>query len=71
MYTIKLQVNESAFDKIISFLKRLPEKDVKIIEKKKEEKKQKIDFSKYNISAFKIIKDPLEWQKKQREEWER
>ncbi len=31
--------------------------------------KNPLDFSSYDIKAFKSIKDPLEWQKKIRNEW--
>ncbi len=39
-----------------------------------EEKKDRnsvIDFSKYKVKAFENIKDPVKWQQKIRNEWER
>ena len=75
MHRLVLDVNDSVMDKIIYFLNHLPKKDVKIIQDEKidiqESASHIIDFSKYDIKAFKGIGDPVAWQKEQRSEWDR
>ena len=75
MHRLILDVNENVVDKIIYFLNHLPQKDVKIIKDevldKRRSKKGCIDFSKFNVEAFKDIGDPVAWQKEQRSEWDR
>ena len=75
MHRLILDVNDHVMDKIIYFLNHLPKKDVKIIQDKKIDTQKSgnnvIDFSKYEIDAFKGINDPVAWQKNQRSEWDR
>jgi len=75
MHRLILDVNDHVMDKIIYFLNHLPKKDVKIIQDKKIDTQKSgnnvIDFSKYEIDAFKGISDPVAWQKNQRSEWDR
>ena len=75
MHRLVLDVNDSVMDKIIYFLNHLPKKDVKIIQDEKinlqKSSDRIIDFSKYDIEAFKSINDPVAWQKDQRSEWDR
>ena len=75
MHRLVLDVNDSVMDKIIYFLNHLPKKDVKIIQDEKidiqKSENNIIDFSKYDIDAFKCINDPVSWQKNQRSEWDR
>jgi len=75
MHRLVLDVNDSAMDKIIYFLNHLPKKDVKIIKDEKivsqQSTDQCIDFSKYQIEAFKHIDDPVAWQQALRSEWDR
>ena len=70
MHTIKLTVEDSVYSHIIFLLKSLNKKDIKIIEDKvTKTKSTSIDFSKYKVKAFQEIEDPVQWQQKIREEW--
>ncbi len=74
MYRLMIRVKDTQLDKVLAFLKSLPEQDV-LIEKderimEKEENKKNIDLSGYEITAFSLIKDPVQWQREQRGEWE-
>jgi len=73
MHTIKIKVGDSIYDHILFLLKSLKHEDLKIVEENKQNvvTKQKIKelLSNNKIELFTDIKDPLEWQRKQREEW--
>lgn len=74
MHTIKLNVGDSIYLHVMFLLKNLKTNQLEIIEDKKiDEIKQEenIDFSQFKIDAFKDIKNPLEWQKEIRSEWDK
>lgn len=76
MHALKLNIEDNVFDKVLYLLKSLPEGGVEIISDNSDESKDKIvknsiDFSKYSIESLSKIKDPLEWQRSIRDEWER
>ncbi len=73
MHSLKLNIKDSVFGKIIYFLQNLPKNEVEIVEDViiEGDNKESIDFSKYKISAFTEIDDPVKWQKKIRNEWDR
>ena len=75
MHRLILDVNDNVMDKIIYFLNHLPKKDVKIVQDKVIDTQNSasniIDFSKYDVEAFRGIGDPVSWQKDQRSEWDR
>ena len=73
MHTLKIEVKDSAFDKVKYLLSNLPADDVKVVSDFKEPERlgKSIDFSKYNVQSFKDIDDPVQWQKNLREEWDR
>lgn len=76
MRTIKIDVNDSIYEHIIFFLKNLPSNMVKIYEPKSDiafnNTKDEIEniFKNSDIVAFKDIKDPVEWQRSLRDEWQ-
>ena len=61
MHRLTIDVNESNSDKIIK----------NEVLDMTGSKKDCIDFSKFNVEAFKDIGDPAAWQKEQRSEWDR
>ncbi|PKN15454.1 MAG: hypothetical protein CVU67_00910 [Deltaproteobacteria bacterium HGW-Deltaproteobacteria-24] len=72
MHTIKLNVGDGIYNHLMFLLKNLKTNELEIIEDKENTTTQEeIDFSKYKISAFKDIKDSLQWQKEIRNEWDR
>jgi len=73
MHTIKLNINDRAFDKVQYFLNNLPKEDVEIISDDIVSNKlqDSIDFSDFHIESFKSIKDPVKWQQSIRSEWDR
>lgn len=74
MHTIKLNVGDGIYAHLIFLLKNLKTNELEIIEdyeKELLEKHEDIDFSKFQIDAFKDIKDPVEWQRKIRSEWDK
>ena len=76
MHAIKLNVEDSVFDKVLYFLKNLPDGDVEILlddsaEKKRKIAKSSIDFSKFQIESFTRIEDSVVWQRSIRDEWNR
>ena len=70
MKTINLQINDSIYEHILFFLQNLPKDMITI--SKDIDTKDKITklFEENNIDAFKDIKDPINWQKSMRDEWE-
>lgn len=74
MHTIKLNVGDGIYAHLMFLLKNLQTNELEIIEDEKNELSQKqenIDFSKFQIDAFKDIKDPVTWQIEIRNEWDR
>ena len=73
MHTIKLKVQDSIYAHVMFLLSNLNTKDLEIIEDKivALPTKDFIDFSEFDVQAFKEIKDPLAWQKEVRSEWEK
>ncbi len=75
MHRLVIDVNENVLDKIIYFLNNLPQKDVIVIAdevlSEKNSKSNFIDFSQFKVAVFKDIKNPVEWQKEIRKEWDR
>ena len=75
MHTIKLKVQDSVYSHIMYLLKSLNQKEIEIIEDKalnqEQNTKQAIKdlFEKKNVRLFNAIKDPVKWQRQQREEW--
>jgi hypothetical protein len=69
---INLQVDESIYQNVMFLLNNLKIDGLKIIENKQEGQTDTdnfLDFSQYDIKAFKNIEDPIKWQKKIRDEW--
>ncbi len=66
MHTIKLHVEDNVYQKVMTLLSNLKLKGFKIEEPKKDEP---LDFSNYTVKAFKEIKDPVQWQRNIRDEW--
>lgn len=73
MHTITLKVQDSIYDHIMFLLTNLNTKKLEIIEDKitQPQTKEFIDFSHYDIKAFKDIKDPVQWQQDIRAQWDR
>jgi len=69
MHTIKLDVEDNIYNTLMNFLQNLKGLTIKE-DKKAVSKSNEIDFSKYNIESFKSIKNPENWQKELRDEWE-
>ena len=79
MQILRLEVNNSIYEHIIFFLQSLPKNLINISHEtkttpyQKKSLKNEIDklFSENShIKAFQEIKDPVEWQKSIRDEWE-
>jgi len=69
---INLQIDENIYNNVMFLLNHLKIDGLKIIEDKQEDQKKTddyIDFSQYNIKAFKEIEDPVKWQREIRDEW--
>jgi hypothetical protein len=73
MHTIKLKVEDSIYSHIMFLLKNINTKELEIIEDKIiiDDETQILDFSKYQIQAFKDISDPVKWQQEIRSEWDK
>ena len=75
MHTIKLKVKDSLYSHIMYLLNSLDQQEIEIIEdignKTDLSTKQEIKalFKDKNVKLFRKIEDPLEWQKRQRDEW--
>ncbi len=75
MHTITLQVKDSMYEHFLYLLKNLNPKEISVIEEKPSKirtpLKQELHklFDGTDITAFKNINDPVEWQRKQRDEW--
>jgi len=72
MKTIKLKVNESAYEHLMFLLRNLGSADVQVVEeydKDTSDTLKPIDFSKFKIDSFKKIIDPVQWQQDLRNEW--
>ena len=72
MHTVQLKIDNSIYHNVMFLLNNLNLKGLEIKEDgdqiltKKQQMKQLLDNS---TNIFADIKDPLAWQKKQREEW--
>ena len=74
MHTIKLHVGDGIYAHLMFLLKNLKTNELEIIEDIEKDvalQDETIDFSKFQIDAFKDIKDPLKWQEEIRSEWDR
>ena len=73
MHTVKLQIEDNIYTNVMFLLTNLKLKGLEIEEEPKKDltTKQKVKdhFKMQKINIFKDIKDPLKWQKEQREEW--
>jgi len=67
MQIVQLEIEDSNMEIVLNILKNLKDNLISKYEIKKEDKN--IDFSQYNVTSFASIKDPLEYQKSIREEW--
>ena len=79
MQTLKIEISNSIYEHILFFLQSLPKNlinisyETEVVNHQPKSLKSEIQelFNKnYNIQAFKTIKDPVEWQKSIRDEWE-
>lgn len=74
MHNINLEVDDNIYQNIMFLLNNLNLTGLKIKEDNITSDKSKlqennIDFSNYKVNSFKDIKDPVEWQRDTREEW--
>jgi hypothetical protein len=75
MHTITLQVKDSMYEHFLYLLKNLNPKEITVIDEKLSKTSGSLKkelhklFEETNIKAFKDIEDPVEWQRKQRDEW--
>lgn len=75
MHTVKLNIKDSIYQNVMFVLESFKEKGVQIEELTKVDKNQKNketlkDFlANSKIEVFKDIKDPVDWQKSIRNEW--
>ena len=78
MQTLKIEVSNSIYEHIIFFLQSLPKNLINISHENKIDNSSQNTirnqmnelFKSSKIQAFKEIKDPIEWQKSIRDEWE-
>lgn len=78
MKSLKIEVDEKSYKHIIFLLKNLKIKGLRIIEEDTTKKRTnnytkeslKKLFNKKNVELFKTIDNPLEWQRKQRDQWD-
>jgi len=70
VHTLQLRLDDTIFDTVMDFLKRLPKHqlNIEIKEPQKDEEEDGLDFSKFNVEGFKDF-DGLEYQQKIRNEW--
>ena len=62
MHSIKLEIQDSVFDKVIYFLKSLPSNEVKVIDDQissKEVKKSKFNSISLNTKGFKFDREDI------------
>jgi hypothetical protein len=74
MHIVQLKLDDSIYSNVMFLLNNLNLKGLEIKEeelKYKQNNKDKINklFKSKKINIFSSIDDPIEWQKKQREEW--
>ena len=75
MHTITLQVKDSMYEHFLYLLKNLNPKEISVIEEKPSKTHTSLRedlhklFNDANVTVFKDIDDPVEWQRKQRDEW--
>jgi len=75
MHTITLQVKDSMYKHFLYLIKNLNPQEISVVEEKTFEKNTLLRvelhklFDNTNITPFKNIDDPVEWQRKQRDEW--
>ena len=72
MHIVQLKIDNSIYDNVMFFLDTLKSKGLEIQEDNRQSltKKQQIkQLLSKSTDIFANIEDPLEWQKKQREEW--
>jgi len=74
MHTITLQVKDSMYEHFLYLLKNLNPKEITVTDEKLSKTgfiKKELHklFEETDIKAFKDIEDPVEWQRKQRDEW--
>ncbi|MCD4818952.1 MAG: hypothetical protein K8S23_09695 [Candidatus Cloacimonetes bacterium] len=77
MHTITLKIQNSMYKHIIYLLKNLNTNEVEIISEKMQPSQNEIlriklkQLLEKKIEPFKLIKDPMKWQKEQRDDWEK
>lgn len=77
MKRVTLNIQDSLYDPIISLLKHLGKDKVEIISSEKISTLNEVNLNtriknvlaQTNIKTFKNIKDPVKWQREQRDEW--
>ena len=77
MKRVTLNIQDSLYDSIISLLKHLGKDKVEIVSSEKISKRNEVSLNarikkvlaQTNIKTFKNIKDPVKWQREQRDEW--
>lgn len=57
MHTVKIEISEQAFEKVMYLLKSLPKKDVKIISKKNTNKSKNADIKMLANHSANLIED--------------
>lgn len=76
MHTIQLEIENNIYKNIMFLLNNLNLSGLKIKEDGFNNtdsvgiKQENIDFSNYQIKAFKKIDDPMQWQNEIRKEWD-
>ncbi|TXK98237.1 hypothetical protein BMR07_05175 [Methylococcaceae bacterium CS1] len=71
MHRITLNVQDNRLAQVMQVLKQLPENTIEVIKNEviQDTGENEFDFSAVKIEAFKKV-DPVEWQRKIRDEWE-
>lgn len=77
MKRVTLNIQDSLYDPIISLLKHLGKDKVEIVSSEKISNLNEVSLNsriksvlaKTDIKTFKNIKDPVKWQREQRDEW--
>ncbi len=57
MHSIKLEIEDSVFDKVIYFLQNLPKNEVKIVENIKNSDPKEMDIKAYSEHSANLIED--------------
>ncbi len=57
MHSIKLEIEDSVFDKVIYFLQNLPKNEVKIVENIKNSDQKEMDIKAYSEHSANLIED--------------